>query len=58
MKQTSLRATLLFATLAFADKRRRRLGMQPISVYAKSLAEMYRMPLDESSIPPAARPRK
>jgi hypothetical protein len=36
------------------DERRRKLGMQPIAVYAKLLADLYRMPLDESSLPPPA----
>jgi Tfp pilus assembly protein PilP len=40
--------------VAHLDERRRKLGMQPIAVYAKFLAEMYKMPLDESSLPPPA----
>lgn len=39
--------------LARLDERRRKLGMRPISEYAKFLAEMYKMPLDESSLLPA-----
>ena len=39
------------------DERRRRLGLAPIAVYAKQLAELYKMPLDESSLP-ATPPRK
>jgi hypothetical protein len=39
--------------LARLDERRRKLGMQPISEYANLMAEMYKMPLDESSLPPA-----
>ena len=39
------------------DERRRRLGLAPIAEYAKQLAELYKMPLDESSLPPAS-PRK
>lgn len=39
------------------DARRRRLGLAPVAVYAKRLAEAYDTPLDESSLPPA-RPRK
>jgi len=39
--------------LARLDERRRKLGMRPISEYAKLLAEMYKMPLDESSLLPA-----
>ena len=39
------------------DERRRRLGLTPIAEYAKQLAELYKMPLDESSLPPAS-PRK
>ena len=37
------------------DERRRRLGLAPIAEYAKQLAELYKMPLDESSLPPARR---
>ena len=37
--------------LARLDERRRKLGMQPIGEYAKLLAQMYKMPLDESSLP-------
>ena len=37
------------------DERRRRLGLAPIAEYGKQLAELYKMPLDESSLP---RPRK
>src|ERR1700750_578138 len=39
--------------VAHLAERRRKLGMQPIAVYAKLLAEVYKMPLDESSLPPA-----
>jgi len=39
------------------DERRRKLGLAPIAEYAKMLAEFYKMPLDESSLPPAP-PRK
>jgi hypothetical protein len=35
------------------DERRRKLGLAPVAVYAKQLAELYKMPLDESSLPPA-----
>ena len=37
------------------DERRRKLGLAPIAEYAKMLAELYKMPLDESSLPPARR---
>jgi hypothetical protein len=33
------------------DARRRRLGLPPVAEYAKGLAEMYKMPVDESSLP-------
>lgn len=33
------------------DARRKRLGLMPIREYAKFLAEMYQMPVDESSFP-------
>jgi hypothetical protein len=39
------------------DARRRRLGLAPVAVYAKRLAEGYNTPLDESSLPSAS-PRK
>lgn len=39
------------------DERRRKLGLPPIREYAKWLAEFYKMPLDESSLPPTT-PRK
>jgi hypothetical protein len=39
--------------VAHLDARRRRLGLAPIAVYARQLAELYKMPLDESSLPPA-----
>ena len=35
------------------DERRRKLGLAPIAVYARQLAEVYKMQLDESSLPPA-----
>jgi hypothetical protein len=34
------------------DERRRKLGLAPIAEYAKQLADLYKMPLDESSLPP------
>jgi hypothetical protein len=38
------------------DERRRKLGLPPIAEYAKFLSEMYKRPLDESSLPqPRAR---
>ena len=37
------------------DARRAKLGLPPVRVYAKLLAEMYKMPLDESSLPPETR---
>jgi hypothetical protein len=40
---------------AHLDERRRKLGLAPIAEYAKQLAELYKMPLDESSLPPARR---
>ena len=40
--------------VARLDERRRKLGMAPIAEYAKQLAEMYKMPLDESSLPKPA----
>ena len=39
------------------DARRRKLGLTPVTVYAKRLAEGYNTPLDESSLPPAS-PRR
>jgi Tfp pilus assembly protein PilP len=39
--------------VAHLDERRRKLGMAPIAEYAKQLAELYKMPLDESSLPHA-----
>jgi hypothetical protein len=39
------------------DARRAELGLPPIAVYARGFAELYKMPLDESSLPPAP-PRK
>jgi hypothetical protein len=33
------------------DARRKKLGLMPIREYAKELAEMYKMPVDESSLP-------
>ena len=36
---------------AHLDERRRKLGMLPVAEYAKQLAELYKMPLDESSLP-------
>ena len=39
--------------VAHLDERRRKLGLAPIAEYAKQLAEFYKMPLDESSLPPA-----
>jgi hypothetical protein len=38
---------------AHLDARRRRLGLAPIAEYARQLAELYKMPLDSSSLPPA-----
>jgi hypothetical protein len=43
--------------VAHLDERRRKLGMLPIREYAKQLAELYKMPLDESSLPDAS-PRR
>lgn len=43
--------------VAHLDERRRQLGMQPIGEYAKMLAELYKMPLDESSLPHAPAPK-
>jgi hypothetical protein len=40
------------------DERRRKLGLAPIAEYAKQLAELYKMPLDESSLPAPAPRRK
>jgi hypothetical protein len=34
------------------DERRRKLGLAPIREYARQLADFYKMPLDESSLPP------
>jgi hypothetical protein len=39
------------------DERRRKLGLAPIRDYARQLADFYKMPLDESSLPPAPRRR-
>ena len=38
---------------AHLDARRRKLGLAPIAEYAKQLADFYKMPLDESSLPHA-----
>ena len=40
------------------DARRRKLGLPPIREYAKQLAELYKMTLDESSLPVPAPRRK
>jgi hypothetical protein len=37
------------------DARRRKLGLAPIREYAEQLADFYKMPIDESSLPPAPR---
>jgi hypothetical protein len=42
MKHTSLRAIILAATLASLD----------LTAHAQQLADFYKMPLDESSLPP------
>lgn len=53
MKHTTQRTLFMLAALARLDERRRKLGMQPIAEYAKQLAELYKMPLVESSLPHA-----
>lgn len=42
---------------AHLDERRRKLGLPPLGVYAKQLAEFYKKTVDESSLPPAS-PRR
>lgn len=38
---------------AHLDERRRKLGLIPIGEYARLLSGLYKMPVDESSLPPA-----
>jgi len=40
------------------DERRRKLGLPPIRVYARQLAEFYKKAVDESSLPAPAKPRR